>query len=171
MYRDFQSQNIIVQTNSEYGFVDFQDCFVGPIMYDVASLLKDCYLSFDQNKVTFQKNIKFSILNLFKIKIQNLVIEYSKNNQFISSISTERLIFWLDYTSLHRHIKAIGSFCRTFLSLNKTYFLPYISNTLHYIQETCKKYPMLKDFNRLLEESVIPHWNKYKENNIHFFSN
>src|SRR5574344_946505 len=51
MHRDFQSQNIMVCSNSEVGFVDFQGARRGSMFYDIASLLWDPYVSLPEEVV------------------------------------------------------------------------------------------------------------------------
>ncbi len=45
VHRDFHSRNLMVLPNATLGIIDFQDAMVGPITYDLVSLLKDCYIS------------------------------------------------------------------------------------------------------------------------------
>jgi len=47
LYRDFQSRNIMVRDN-DLGFIDFQGGRLGPLQYDVASLLFDPYVELDE---------------------------------------------------------------------------------------------------------------------------
>ena len=42
VHRDFHSRNILLSKKGEMGVLDFQDAVVGPITYDLVSLLKDC---------------------------------------------------------------------------------------------------------------------------------
>ena len=48
IHRDCQSRNIMWYNNQSY-FIDFQGARIGPIQYDLASLLIDPYVSLDQN--------------------------------------------------------------------------------------------------------------------------
>ncbi len=51
MHRDFQSQNVMVRSNSEIGFVDFQGARRGSMFYDIASLLWDPYVQLSEDLV------------------------------------------------------------------------------------------------------------------------
>lgn len=51
MHRDFQSQNVMVLSNSEIGFVDFQGARRGSLFYDIASLLFDPYVELSEELV------------------------------------------------------------------------------------------------------------------------
>ncbi len=37
--------------NNRVGILDFQDAFIGPVTYDLASLLRDCYIDWPQERV------------------------------------------------------------------------------------------------------------------------
>ena len=44
VHRDFHSRNLMIINEDKLGILDFQDGVVGPITYDLVSLLRDCYL-------------------------------------------------------------------------------------------------------------------------------
>ena len=51
MLRDFMPRNLMVTAEpnpANPGVLDFQDAVYGPITYDVASLLRDAFLSWDE---------------------------------------------------------------------------------------------------------------------------
>ena len=51
VHKDFHSRNLMLLENNSLGVIDFQDAVVGPVTYDLVSLLKDCYLHLDADKV------------------------------------------------------------------------------------------------------------------------
>src|SRR6185312_8921183 len=51
MHRDYHSRNLMHVPEHNPGIVDFQDAVLGPITYDVASLLRDCYIAWDDARV------------------------------------------------------------------------------------------------------------------------
>ena len=46
----FTATIIFVKDNNP-GILDFQDAVYGPLAYDLVSLLKDCYVSFSEERV------------------------------------------------------------------------------------------------------------------------
>ena len=47
MHRDYHAANLMVLSGSgveSVGILDFQDAFIGPVTYDLVSLLRDCYI-------------------------------------------------------------------------------------------------------------------------------
>ena len=56
VHRDYHCRNLLVRNEPPYlGVVDFQDALVGPITYDLASLLYDCY--WDHDHTTIERQI------------------------------------------------------------------------------------------------------------------
>lgn len=51
VHRDFHSRNLMLQAGNELAVIDFQDAVVGPITYDLVSLLRDCYIRWPEAKV------------------------------------------------------------------------------------------------------------------------
>ena len=51
VHRDFHSRNLLVTDTNNPGVIDYQDAVVGPVTYDLVSLLKDCYVSWDDGLI------------------------------------------------------------------------------------------------------------------------
>ena len=51
VHRDYHCRNLIWREDGTVGIVDFQDALVGPMCYDIASLLRDCYVEFAEEDV------------------------------------------------------------------------------------------------------------------------
>ena len=67
VHRDYHSRNLIVTNKNNPGVIDYQDAVVGPITYDVVSLLKDCYIDWDNSLLILSivgKNLTLS--NIFR---------------------------------------------------------------------------------------------------------
>ncbi len=133
VHRDYHSRNIML-TNNRPGIIDFQDAVLGPISYDLASLLKDCYISWDDADIS-------NWVHLYLDQYNNVANETINYNQFIK---------WFDLMAAQRHMKAIGIFCRLNYRDGKKHYLYDIPRTMNYLTETCHKYPELTDFGHLL---------------------
>ena len=44
IHRDYHSRNLMPLSDQRLGVIDFQNAMIGPIGYDIVSLLKDCYI-------------------------------------------------------------------------------------------------------------------------------
>ena len=51
MHRDFHSKNLLRKKDGHIGIIDYQDAMAGPITYDIASLLRDCYIDWPEENV------------------------------------------------------------------------------------------------------------------------
>jgi len=112
--------------NGNPGVLDYQDAQIGPITYDLVSLLKDCYISWDQKIID-------SMIKTF----------YQRNST--NNVSLDEFEYWFDITGLQRHLKAIGIFSRLFYRDGKENYLNDIPRTQKYVNEVLNKYTELKD--------------------------
>lgn len=141
IHRDYHSRNIMVLENKELGIIDFQDAVIGPITYDIVSLLRDCYLKWPNENVAL-------LLNNY---IDAAVKQYS-----LTHITREQWQRWFDLTGVQRHIKASGIFARLHHRDNKSGYLNDIPLTLDYLVEVTEKYPELSFIHHLILDKVIP---------------
>ena len=109
VHRDFHSRNLLVTNTNNPGVIDYQDAVIGPVTYDLVSLLKDCYVTWDDG--------------LIEDMLESFFTRIKSNN--ISNISDFR--YWFDMTGLQRHIKAIGIFSRLNYRDNKDNYLQDLS--------------------------------------------
>jgi len=138
VHRDYHSRNLMVTKNPP-GVIDFQDAVIGPITYDLASLLKDCYVSWPQST------------------IDQLVKYYCTQSHILTryDISHEKLTRWFDFMAVQRHLKAIGIFCRLNYRDGKKQYLNDIPRTINYVIKTAKKHEELIELGQLLQ-AVCP---------------
>ena len=133
VHRDYHSRNLMLLEKGNPGVLDYQDAMVGPITYDLVSLLKDCYIKWDNELINKMSKTYF---------------------QRISDIETSFDVFsyWFDITGLQRHLKAIGIFTRLNYRDNKPAYMNDIPRTLVYVRETLGKYDELKEIKLVLDE-------------------
>ena len=132
VHRDFHSRNLMVTDKNNPGVLDYQDSMIGPMTYDLVSLLKDCYIKWDDEL----------IYKMVKTYFQRLE----------QSINYDEFEYWFDMTGLQRHLKAIGIFSRLYYRDQKSSYLKDIPKTLSYIVELCTKYPELHEFQILVKQ-------------------
>jgi aminoglycoside/choline kinase family phosphotransferase len=51
VHRDYHSRTLMVTQNNNPGILDFQDAVIGPVTYDLVSLLRDCYVAWPREQV------------------------------------------------------------------------------------------------------------------------
>ena len=143
MHRDYHARNIMLLPESKIGIIDFQDAVIGPITYDVVSLLRDCYIVWPDEWV-YEKLEQWSK----QCHVANR----------LKGVSRERLIRWFDLTGLQRHIKASGIFCRLFHRDGKSGYLKDVPTTLEYITRIALKYDEFIELGHFVKHEVMPAW-------------
>ncbi|MFK7793822.1 MAG: aminoglycoside phosphotransferase family protein [Gammaproteobacteria bacterium] len=132
VHRDYHSRNLMVLDESHLGIIDFQDAVVGPITYDLASLLRDCYIDWPQQKV-----------DLWIKQFMDKLPEQYEYAQFVR---------WFDLMGMQRHLKAIGIFSRLKYRDNKPAYMNDIPRTMNYLLTVSNKYDELKPFHAFISK-------------------
>lgn len=140
VHRDYHSRNLLINRQNNPGVIDYQDAVIGPVTYDLVSLLKDCYISWPREKVIIW-------LQGFHNRFQNLSEK---------KISKEQFLRWFDLMGVQRHLKASGIFARLLHRDSKVGFMQDIPRTLSYILELEENYPELLPFIEFIGEEVMP---------------
>ncbi len=130
MHRDMQSRNIMVK-GGKYYFIDFQGGRMGPVQYDLASLLIDPY-------VDLPDALR---LKLFDYAAHNLPPELG--------ISPQQFRQGCIYCALTRNLQILGAFGHLSKNKGKTYFENYIPAALKTLEKTLsdevgREFPELK---------------------------
>ncbi|MDO9104376.1 MAG: phosphotransferase [Methylovulum sp.] len=140
VHRDYHSRNLMVLEHDSPGIIDFQDAVIGPVTYDLVSLLRDCYIAWPEPRVEQWRNSYFQ-------RLQQAGIISCDSAQFKR---------WFDLMGMQRHLKAIGIFARLHLRDGKSAYLNDIPRTLNYVSQVCSTYPELADFKHYLHTQVLP---------------
>ncbi len=145
IHRDFHCRNILVQENGSVGVIDFQGAMLGPITYDLVSLLRDCYVDNSADWIARQ------VRNFRTQLIQNGLLTPDEEERTINR--------WFDWSGLQRHLKCLGIFHRLKLRDGKPQYLKEIPRVLYYVRQVLNSYPELCDLKALVEEATIlsPH--------------
>jgi N-acetylmuramate 1-kinase len=137
MHRDFHSANLMVIDN-DVGILDFQDAFMGPVTYDVVSLLKDCYIDWPEEL------------------IKKLVLQYKLQIGEVVAASDEQFLRWFDFMGMQRHLKALLTFARKYHRDGNANYLQHMPRTLNYLHLTSERYAESKAFHAFLINHILP---------------
>lgn len=140
VHRDFHSRNLMALDSDTPGVIDFQDAVIGPITYDLVSLLRDCYIAWPETQV------ERWLTRYYHRLLQNDLID----------CSLAQFRRWFDLMGMQRHLKAIGIFSRLNLRDGKPGYLKDIPRTLNYVIEQAQIYPELSEFSQFLQSRVLP---------------
>ena len=112
MHRDMQSRNIMVK-NDRFYFIDFQGGRLGPIQYDLASLLMDPYVELSP-------------------WVRNQLLSYSgKSLPSLLNINPDKFLACYTYCSITRNLQILGAFAYLSRIKGKRSFEKYIPNAIN----------------------------------------
>lgn len=145
VHRDYHSRNLMMTSARSPGVIDFQDALRGPVGYDLASILKDCYVDWPRARVE-------GWLADFRA---NLLAGGAQGRR-LAGDSDAQFLRWFDLIGLQRHIKVLGIFARLNWRDGKPGYLADLPRTLQYVREAAGLYPELAAFSRFVEERLVP---------------
>jgi aminoglycoside/choline kinase family phosphotransferase/choline kinase len=111
MHRDCQSKNIMIKNGAPF-FIDFQAARIGPLQYDLASLLLDPYVALPK---PVQKNLLVYAMDRLNLTSPE------RRQQFIQNF---------DYCSLTRNLQILGAFAYLSRVKGKSWFETYIPTAM-----------------------------------------
>lgn len=136
VHRDYHSRNLMVSEPNP-GILDFQDAVLGPITYDLVSLLKDAYIVWDEDQI-----------------LDRAVRYWEKARQAGLPVTSDFGEFYRDFEwmGVQRHIKVLGIFARLFYRDGKRAYLRDIPVVMAYLRKTCQRYQELRPLFNLINE-------------------
>jgi aminoglycoside/choline kinase family phosphotransferase len=144
VHRDFMPRNLMVgpggvaQVHQEkLGVLDFQDAVYGPITYDIASLIRDAFLSWDED---------------FCLDVTIRYWEKARKAGLPVGEDFGEFYRGVEWMGLQRHLKIAGIFARLTLRDGKPQYLADTPRFIAYIGATCARYRELKPLLRLVEQ-------------------
>ena len=144
VHRDYHSRNLMYTEDHNPGILDFQDAVLGPVSYDLVSLLRDCYIAWPEDR------------------IQGWVRRYHRRlrDKGVVRAEVDEITFrrWFDRMGMQRHLKAIGIFARLNHRDGKPGYLNDIPRTLRYLQRVGANDPAreVRTFAAWLKQEVVP---------------
>ena len=125
--------------------IDFQDARMGPAQYDLASLLRDSYVTLPEELV------------------DTLVDYYAEVTGNTSQKSMQRFRYIFDVMSLQRNIKALGTFGYQATARGKRRYLKSVPRTGAYIARNIAKYKEFALFRSAVEDVICSPAAEFRE--------
>ena len=146
VHRDFMPRNLMMPSgqgpdHDRLGVLDFQDAVYGPLSYDIASLMRDAFLTWDEDFV-----LDITIRYWEKARQAGLMDFEDWHSDFGAFY---RAVEWM---GLQRHLKVAGIFARLTLRDGKPKYLADAPRFIHYIRKTCDRYRELGPLLKLVDE-------------------
>jgi hypothetical protein len=136
VHRDYMPRNLMVSEPNP-GVIDFQDAVYGPVTYDIASLTRDAFISWDEERV-----IDWCARYWEKARLARLPVAADFGE------------FWraFEWMGLQRHLKVLGIFARINYRDAKPKYLADTPRFLAYARDVAKRYAALGPLLKLLDE-------------------
>ena len=138
VHRDYHSRNLMVTAINNPGVIDFQDAVYGPITYDAASLWRDAYIAWPEERVIDW------VIKFWEAGRKAKLPMPGDFGQFYRDF---------EWMGLQRHLKVLGIFARLFHRDGKDGYLKDIPLVLEYAIATANRYIELKPLARILEST------------------
>lgn len=140
MHRDYHSRNLMIVADHKPGIIDFQGAVVGPVAYDLASLLRDCYIAWDGERVD-------GWVEDYRQRLEHAHLI----DHHVDAMHFRR---WFDLTGLQRHLKVLGLFCRLWYRDGKLQYLMDLPIVWDYVIHVARAYNELAPLADLLERAL-----------------
>jgi N-acetylmuramate 1-kinase len=128
-HRDFHSRNLMSHQDRLW-WIDFQDARMGPVTYDLASLLRDSYVDLDEEFVA------------------EMAEEFRQ--RAVPGEARDTFQRRLELMSVQRNLKALGTFGYQGAVKGSPVYLPYIPRTLANARRNLARHPELSGLRRAL---------------------
>lgn len=135
VHRDYHSRNLMV-ADPNPGVLDFQDAVVGPITYDLVSLLRDAYVAWDESR-----------------QLDWAARYWEGARRAGLPVGADFAAFWQDFEwmGVQRQLKVLGIFARLAHRDGKTGFVADMPRVFAYLRAACGRYPALAPLAALLD--------------------
>jgi aminoglycoside/choline kinase family phosphotransferase len=136
VHRDYMPRNLMVSSPNP-GVLDFQDAVMGPITYDVASLFRDAFISWEEERV-----------------LDWVVRYWQKARRAGLLVPADFGTLWrnFEWMGLQRHLKVLGIFARINYRDGKPHYLADTPRFVAYVRAVTRRYDELAPLGRLFDE-------------------
>jgi len=150
VHRDYHSRNLMVTDGVSHdrggqganpGILDFQDAVLGPVTYDLVSLLRDSYVEWPIERIQ-------SWIEYFR--------HVAGRNGVNAGASAAQFQRWFDLMGLQRQLKVLGIFARLYHRDGKSGYLKDLPRTLSYVRQVVKNYSDLDFLTGFIERRIVP---------------
>ena len=161
MHRDYMPRNLLVCPRGEDpasggtsagfatpGVIDFQDAVMGPVTYDIASLMRDAFISWDE-----AEELDWAV-RYWEGARRAGIFGLDADGEDPHEMALDFGLFWrrLEWTVLQRQLKILGIFCRLKHRDGKPQYVEDLPRFYAYVVKTAARYVELAPLLRLIED-------------------
>ncbi len=141
-HRDYHSRNVMIKLG-KVRVIDFQDARMGPVQYDLVSLLRDSY-------VNMEEPIARELIGYYLDKRHDLQATYKLDDP-----SLEKFMRVYEIQTIQRCFKACGSFASFFNLRSDTRYLKYLGPTLQTVKRSLQTFDEYRSFFDILSDHGV----------------
>ncbi|MBL8513948.1 MAG: phosphotransferase, partial [Betaproteobacteria bacterium] len=135
VHSDYMPRNLMVSETLP-GVLDFQDAVTGPIAYDIASLYRDAFISWEEEQVLDGTIRYWDAARRARLPVPAEFGEFYED---------------VEWTGLQRHLRILGVFARLSYRDGKPHYLEDAPRFVRYVRHTARRYSALAPLIRLLD--------------------
>ena len=136
VHRDYMPRNLMV-TDPNPGVIDFQDAVYGPVSYDMVSLTRDAFVSWEEDRV-----IDWAVRYWERAKKAGLPVDPDFGRFYCD----------FEWMGLQRHLKVLGIFARIHYRDGKQGYLEDTPRFMRYARTVAERYHELAPLARLFDQ-------------------
>jgi aminoglycoside/choline kinase family phosphotransferase len=121
------------------GILDFQDAVMGPLTYDLVSLLRDCYIVWPEPAVRQWVDSFYQLAHADGLTLPGRA-EFQR---------------WFDLMGVQRHLKAAGIFARLSIRDDKHGYLASIPDTVGYLRRIMPRHAQTQALGQWIETHLV----------------
>ena len=140
VHRDFMLRNLMPVANGP-AVLDFQDLVIGPVAYDVASLMRDAFISWPEEKVAQWVAIYHARALASGIEVPADLASFARD---------------VDFIGVQRHLKILGIFCRLHYRDGKSRYIADLPRFIAYLDNVLPRHAALAPLAELFEHTLKP---------------
>ncbi|THF64413.1 aminoglycoside phosphotransferase family protein [Pseudothauera rhizosphaerae] len=138
VHRDYHSRNLMyLEDGRNPGIIDFQDAVYGPLSYDLASLLKDAYIRWEEDFVLDLLARYWDAARKLHLPVREHFADFHRD---------------FEWMGVQRHLKVLGIFARLYHRDGKDGYLKDMPLVADYLRRACRRYGELAPLLKLLDQ-------------------
>ncbi|MEE4361939.1 MAG: phosphotransferase [Pseudomonadales bacterium] len=141
VHLDWHCRNLMVCADDEIGIVDFQDARIGPVSYDLVSLLRDCYLRWPEARITGWTDDYLARASAAGIP---------------GTRDRASFLRGFDLCGVQRHLKVLGIFARLHLRDGRDHYLADLPRVLDHLATVLPRHPEIAAFRDWFDRILLP---------------
>lgn len=140
VHRDFMLRNLMPVADGP-AVLDFQDLVIGPVAYDVASLMRDAFISWPEEKIARSVGQYHARAQAAGIPVPAQLATFARD---------------VDFIGVQRHLKILGIFCRLHYRDGKSRYIADLPRFITYLDTVLPRHAALAPLAGLFERTIKP---------------